>query len=484
MRILLLGTGAADGIPNAFCICPTCREARTSGQVRTRSGVLVDGVILIDPGPDCAAQASRAGVGLADVAHILITHNHPDHLDPSHLLARSWVSQRPLAIHAPQAALDAIAPWLAPDSPVELLSLKAGQTRNLTVGEAEYELHAVAAEHSDLSWTPGVDDGSAVLFDLTGPATGPGTESGTGPDRSRLLYMADTAPVGPEVLDDLASRGRADLILLEETFGTKEDHRTGHHDLKTFAATCAELRRRGIAGRIVPVHMSHHNPPKPELEQIMQGWGVELNDDLAELELGDPLPLTPAPRRTLVTGGARSGKSHWAEQSVLASPEVRYIATAPPRPGDAEWEERVRLHKGRRPAHWTTVESADLVAALGDPTWDRPAHATVVDCLSLWLTDVLDKAEAWESTRRGEAFDAAEQQIERLQAAVRGYAGTLVVVTNEVGSGVVPATYAGRIFADLLGITNRRIAAACDSVVLVTAGIPQTIKGSEPEGTS
>ena len=82
MRIHLLGTGSADGWPNPFCHCDSCESERANGRSRTSSAALVDGVILIDAGPTATNAASRAGVGLGRVEHVLITHGHPDHLAP------------------------------------------------------------------------------------------------------------------------------------------------------------------------------------------------------------------------------------------------------------------------------------------------------------------------------------------------------------------------------------------------------------------
>jgi adenosyl cobinamide kinase/adenosyl cobinamide phosphate guanylyltransferase len=179
--------------------------------------------------------------------------------------------------------------------------------------------------------------------------------------------------------------------------------------------------------------------------------------------------------RTLVLGGTRSGKSAWAEAQAGTSGAVTYVATAPPRTGDAEWDARVAAHRVRRPAAWDTVETGADPAALVAAVRDVPAGRTLlVDDLGGWITTALDAARAWDhpagAATVGEPCDA-------LVAAVRGCRSRLLLVSPEVGWGVVPATRAGRLFADAHGRLNQRLAAVCDDVVLVVAGLPLPLKG-------
>ena len=167
-------------------------------------------------------------------------------------------------------------------------------------------------------------------------------------------------------------------------------------------------------------------------------------------------------RLTLVLGGARSGKSRYAESLVTALPAPWiYVATAEAR--DAEMAERIAAHQARRGAGWRTLETPrDVVGAL-------TAHGTtpvLVDCLTLWLANAL---------LAGADVDA---EIERLEAALEQASAPLVLVANEVGFGIVPDNALGRRFRDLQGLLNQRIAARADRVVLVVAGLPLTIKGS------
>ena len=167
-------------------------------------------------------------------------------------------------------------------------------------------------------------------------------------------------------------------------------------------------------------------------------------------------------RLTLVLGGARSGKSRYAESLVTALPAPWiYVATAEAR--DAEMAERIAAHQARRGAGWRTLETPRAVVGA------LTAHGTtplLVDCLTLWLANALL------------ASADADAEIERLEAALEQASAPLVLVANEVGFGIVPDNPLGRRFRDLQGLLNQRIAARADRVVLVIAGLPLTIKGS------
>lgn len=178
-----------------------------------------------------------------------------------------------------------------------------------------------------------------------------------------------------------------------------------------------------------------------------------------------------APRRTLLLGGARSGKSAAAEAraAAAAGPEgsVLYLATAAERPDDPEWVERIEAHRRRRPPQWRTVATADPVPHLRTET-----GVVLLDCLSLWLTGVMDAVDAWDDDawRSGTAQKALAERVADLLDAWRTTPGPVIAVSNEVGMGVVPATPAGRRFRDELGRLNVAFAAASDDVALVVAG--------------
>lgn len=169
--------------------------------------------------------------------------------------------------------------------------------------------------------------------------------------------------------------------------------------------------------------------------------------------------------RILVTGGVRSGKSTHAE-GLIGDEPATYVAPGPTPDAEADpdWTARIAAHRARRPGAWTTLETQDLAAALL-----QAEHPVLIDCLGTWLTAVIDAAGAWEQDA-----DAVHQLVlarsDAVVAAVRECQHDVVVVTNEVGLGVVPEHRSGRLFRDLLGTVNQRVAAACDEVHLVVAG--------------
>ena len=150
---------------------------------------------------------------------------------------------------------------------------------------------------------------------------------------------------------------------------------------------------------------------------------------------------------------------------------MRYAATARHLPGDAEWEARIATHRARRPSCWTTLEDPDLPALVRATGRDDPP--VLVDDLATWLTGVLDDAGAWD---RPEMPAVVGRSVAGLVDAVAGCAGTVVLVSAEVGLGVVPATRAGRLFRDELGALNSGLAAVCDEVLLLVAGLPLRLK--------
>jgi adenosylcobinamide kinase/adenosylcobinamide-phosphate guanylyltransferase len=151
---------------------------------------------------------------------------------------------------------------------------------------------------------------------------------------------------------------------------------------------------------------------------------------------------------------------------------VTYVATAPTYPQDPEWVERISVHQGRRPEAWRlreTLEVADLLRAA------QPTETILVDCLTLWVTATVDRADGWRDTTQ--AMGAVDTALGDLIDALRCTRADVVLVTNEVGSGITPATASGRLFRDLLGRVNAEVAAACDDVQIVTSGIPRTLRG-------
>jgi adenosylcobinamide kinase/adenosylcobinamide-phosphate guanylyltransferase len=170
---------------------------------------------------------------------------------------------------------------------------------------------------------------------------------------------------------------------------------------------------------------------------------------------------------TLVLGGVRSGKSRWAQELAGHFERVAYIATAQAR--DAEMQEKIRCHQADRPAHWQTLEeSLELARVLIDH--GEKFDVLLVDCLTVFVSNLMEVAET-DSASMERRLDAFLEALRLVPAAV-------VLVSNEVGSGVVPPYPAGRVYRDALGELNQRVAAVADNVVLMVAGLPLALKGS------
>jgi len=172
---------------------------------------------------------------------------------------------------------------------------------------------------------------------------------------------------------------------------------------------------------------------------------------------------------TFIVGGARSGKSAHAERLALASGlPVTYVATAR-LGGDSEFAERVAHHRARRPAHWRLVEAPlDLAGALDAAA--APGHCVLIDCLTLWLANLLCPPEDVP------APDDWRAPIDAFAAACERAQGSVIVVSNEIGFGVVPLGAATRQYVDELGRLNQRIAALADRATLVVAGLTVALK--------
>ncbi|MFJ6049520.1 bifunctional adenosylcobinamide kinase/adenosylcobinamide-phosphate guanylyltransferase [Streptomyces sp. NPDC092307] len=291
------------------------------------------------------------------------------------------------------------------------------------------------------------------------PMDAPGTGyEVTGPDGVRLLYLPPGgAPAG---VADQGGRRPYDMVLM---------------DVPGRPEALARLRASGAVGPgtdVIAVHLDHDTPPGRELERRCAAAGARAVPDGTTVIVGEYAVVPDLPRRTLVLGGARSGKSVEAERRLESFPEVVYVATGGTRDGDTEWAQRVGLHRERRPASWRTVETcelAPLLAADGPPL--------LIDCLALWLTDAMDRAGAWDDEvwAKGGRQQLAERTAE-LVAAVRATRRPVVLVSNEVGSGVVPATTSGRRFRDELGRLNAAVAGECEHVLLVVAGLVTVLK--------
>lgn len=169
---------------------------------------------------------------------------------------------------------------------------------------------------------------------------------------------------------------------------------------------------------------------------------------------------------TLVLGGVRSGKSRYAQQLAERFERVTFVATAERR-NDSEMQAKIDRHRADRPAHWKTIEEpVHLENALANAC--ASSNVVLVDCLTLFAANLLEQIPA----------DAAAQTgaISRLCAALAKVPCSVILVSNEVGSGVVPAYASGRMFRDLVGETNQHVAALADTVWLMVAGLPLPLK--------
>ena len=169
-------------------------------------------------------------------------------------------------------------------------------------------------------------------------------------------------------------------------------------------------------------------------------------------------------RSLFIVGGARSGKSRFAIERFSPDDRVVFVATAEAR--DEEMAKRIARHRAERPSRWSTLEEPiELVSRLRD--LDEGYDVVIVDCLTLWVSNLL---------LRGERDDAILERADALAGLIRNRRSSITVVSNEVGEGVHPETAAGLRFRDALGRVNQQVAAACETVVLMVAGIPLTVK--------
>ncbi len=298
----------------------------------------------------------------------------------------------------------------------------------------------------------------------------PGGLEITAPDGSRLL-CADGPGAVPLPPDGAAP---FDAVFL---------------DLLGDPAQLGGMRRRGIvtaATVAAVIHIDHRVPSEAELARRCAIWRAAAPADgdhstvrprQAATATTAPPTTLPRPWRTLVLGGARSGKSAEAELRLAAEPEVTYVATAGPvRGGDEDWAARIAAHRARRPHWWQTVETTaatDLAAVLRAST-----GGVLVDSVGGWLAAALDEAGAWRrppGDRQVASHLAA--RIGELAGAWRDTRGHIVAVSEEAGSGVVPATVSGRRFRDELGRLNQLLAAHSEEAVLVVAGRVLSLPG-------
>ncbi|MCL5257603.1 MAG: bifunctional adenosylcobinamide kinase/adenosylcobinamide-phosphate guanylyltransferase [Chloroflexi bacterium] len=182
-------------------------------------------------------------------------------------------------------------------------------------------------------------------------------------------------------------------------------------------------------------------------------------------------------RLVLILGGARSGKSTLAEKLASAAGDsVLFVATA--EAGDEEMQRRIEAHKRGRQMDWTTLEAPQHVGKALSGSADKPG-VVLLDCLTLLTSNVIlgawtpEMEENWDHSAAAAAVDA---ELTELLEWYEGFDGALIIVSNEVGEGVVPAYPLGRVYRDLLGYANKRLAEVADEVYFMIAGIPLDLK--------
>ncbi|HKD83742.1 MAG TPA: bifunctional adenosylcobinamide kinase/adenosylcobinamide-phosphate guanylyltransferase [Terriglobales bacterium] len=168
-------------------------------------------------------------------------------------------------------------------------------------------------------------------------------------------------------------------------------------------------------------------------------------------------------RVVLVLGGVRSGKSRYAQELAARGKRVAFIATA--EAGDDEMRQRIARHRDERPASWTTLE-APLALENALLEAGKNCDTILVDCLTVWTANVMQSG----------SHEDVVTLADRLANTLRAVPASVILVSNEVGSGIVPDNELGRAYRDLLGAVNQRVAAAADEVVLLVAGCPLIIK--------
>jgi adenosylcobinamide kinase/adenosylcobinamide-phosphate guanylyltransferase len=252
-------------------------------------------------------------------------------------------------------------------------------------------------------------------------------------------------------------------------------------DLLTSPAQLGGLRQSGLVHAqttVVALYTDHRVSSEAELARRCELWRAWHGAD-GQLISGNAAPRAAAgqPHRTLIIGGARSGKSTEAELRLAGEPSVTYVAAGPWQAWagadgqpDTEWAARVARHRARRPSWWQTVETLDVAGQL------RQSEAILlVDGIGTWLAGVMDSAGLWrDHDRPAEAYphpaDLVRAEIDSLVEAWRQTAATVVAVTDEAGSGLVPEYPAGRVFRDELGWLNQRLAAESELVLHIVAG--------------
>ncbi len=275
MQVIVLGSGAAEAIPDPFCRCAVCEAARQRGgrEVRARAAALVNSDLLIDLGPDIVSAANRMCLYLGDVKSLLITHRHSDHWLPDNLRWRepgfAATPVAPLTIYGPADALAALAPYVDRATDLRIQVVTGGDQWRADA----YQITAVPATHGEGTL-------EALLYVI---------DDGT----RRLFYATDTSSLSDVAWELLTSLGPIDLIMLDETSGLGGGG-SGHHGLEKFLTTRARLLKSGLMGPdtvLVAHHFSHNGGlMHGELVERLRPYGVSVSYDGLTFDLGPRSP--------------------------------------------------------------------------------------------------------------------------------------------------------------------------------------------------
>ncbi|WP_131102294.1 bifunctional adenosylcobinamide kinase/adenosylcobinamide-phosphate guanylyltransferase [Streptomonospora litoralis] len=303
-----------------------------------------------------------------------------------------------------------------------------------------------------------------------------------GPGGERLLFARPDAPAdppGPPTADSPGDadggpgRGGGTWTAEPASASTAPAHQVDVAivDVGESAAVIGALRRAGVVSTttaVLAVGGDHRVHSPAEFDRRARLWGASSPSDGQELWCPPsawPPERAHGPHRVLITGGARSGKSAEAERRLLGEPDVTYLATGPSPSGDESWARRVADHRARRPWWWKTEETPDAAAVLRGSQ-----GALLFDCVGTWLAAAMEHCGLWAESPPSGAEEELSARVGELVDAWRRCPAYVVAVTNEVGSGVVPATVSGGLFRDWLGRVNQLLAAESEEVVLATAG--------------
>ncbi len=270
MEILLLGTAAAEAIPNPFCRCSVCENARRVGgrEVRGRSAALINDDLLIDIGPDLLCSANRLNIYLGNLSTVLVTHGHEDHWLPSNLFWRepgfAPTPVAPLTVYGPQDAVGMVKAMREFKSPLEVVAVHAGDRWSA----GRYTVTAVPATHGGGSI-------EALLYVI---------DDG----KHRLFYATDTSSLSEEAWEVLRPLGPMSAILLDETSGLRSGG-SGHHGFAKFLETRERMFKEGVMDAdtlLVAHHFSHNGGlTHAELVEKFAPYGVTVAYDGLELSL-------------------------------------------------------------------------------------------------------------------------------------------------------------------------------------------------------